>query len=124
MGGDPKVLAVLDEVRANHVIRWLDAAEWPARDEVTQLAVRGWFGSLEEIALASTTSPVPRDSVVELLVEGLIADLDRADRSGCQGMGQWGMPDQEHVVGVPLRRLPGWLKGFAARHGAWSARSR
>lgn len=31
------------------------------------------------------------------------------------------MPDQEHVVGVPLRRLPGWLAGFAARHGAWSA---
>ena len=31
------------------------------------------------------------------------------------------MPDQEHVVGVPLRRLPGWLAGFAARHGEWSA---
>ncbi len=31
------------------------------------------------------------------------------------------MPDQEHVVGVPLRRLPGWLEGFAARHGDWSA---
>jgi len=31
------------------------------------------------------------------------------------------MPDQEHVVGVPLRRLPGWLEGFAARHGTWSA---
>lgn len=79
-GGDPKVLAVLDEVRAGHVIRWLDAAEWPARDEMTKLAVRGWLGSLEEIALASTTSPVPRDSVVELLVQGLIADLERADR--------------------------------------------
>jgi hypothetical protein len=31
------------------------------------------------------------------------------------------MPDQDHVVGVPLRRLPGWLAGFAARHGEWSA---
>lgn len=31
------------------------------------------------------------------------------------------MPDQEHVVGVPLRRLPGWLAGYEARHGAWSA---
>ena len=31
------------------------------------------------------------------------------------------MPDQEHVVGVPLRRLPGWLEGFAARHGQWAA---
>ena len=62
------------------MIRWLDAAEWPARDEVTQLAVRGWLGSLEEVALAATTSPVPRESVVELLVEGLIADLERAGR--------------------------------------------
>lgn len=31
------------------------------------------------------------------------------------------MPEEEHVVGVPLRRLPGWLEGFAARHGPWSA---
>jgi hypothetical protein len=31
------------------------------------------------------------------------------------------VPDQAHVVGVPLRRLPGWLEGFAARHGAWEA---
>jgi hypothetical protein len=31
------------------------------------------------------------------------------------------MPDQEHVVGVPLRRLPGWLEGFSARHGEWAA---
>jgi hypothetical protein len=31
------------------------------------------------------------------------------------------VPDQEHVVGVPLRRLPGWLDGFAARHGEWDA---
>jgi hypothetical protein len=42
--------------------------------------VRGWLGSLEEVALAATTSPVPRDSVIELLVEGLLADLDRANR--------------------------------------------
>ena len=79
-GGDPKVLAVLDEVRSGHVIRWLDAAEWPARDEVTQLAVRGWLGSLEEAALAATTSSVPREVVVELLVQGLLADLERAGR--------------------------------------------
>ena len=89
-GGDPKVLAVLDEVRANHVIRWLDAAEWPARDEVTQLAVRGWLGSLEEVALAATTSPVPRESVIELLVEGLIADLERAGRLNARQSGPVG----------------------------------
>ena len=79
-GGDPKVLAVLDEVRASHVIQWLDAADWPVRDEISQLAVRGWLGSLEEVALAATTSPVARETVVELLVEGLLADLERATR--------------------------------------------
>ena len=72
------------------MIRWLDAAEWPARDDVTQLAVRGWLGSLEEVALAATTSPVPRDSVVELLVEGLIADLERAGRLRSPGDGTVG----------------------------------
>jgi hypothetical protein len=35
---------------------------------------------LEEVALAATTSPVPRESVVELLAEGLVADLERAGR--------------------------------------------
>ena len=30
------------------------------------------------------------------------------------------MPDPAHVVEVPLRRLPGWLEGFAARHGPWT----
>jgi len=79
-GGDPKVLAVLDQVRANHVLRWLDAAQWPRRDEVTQLAVRGWIGSLEEVALAATVSSVERTILVDLLVEGLLADLQRAAR--------------------------------------------
>jgi hypothetical protein len=31
------------------------------------------------------------------------------------------VPDEAHVVGVPLRRLPGWIEGFATRHGAWEA---
>lgn len=79
-GGDPKVLAVLDEVRTAHVLRWLEAADWPDRDEVTRLAVRGWLGSLEEVALATTVSPVPREAAVDMLVEGLLADLARARR--------------------------------------------
>jgi AcrR family transcriptional regulator len=79
-GGDPKVLAVLNQVRADHARRWLEAAEWPLRDELTQLAVRGWLGSLEEMALAATESAVQRESVVDLLVEGLLDSLRRASR--------------------------------------------
>lgn len=77
-GGDPAVLAVLDEVRTNHTLRWLDAAQWPQRDALTQLVVRGWLGSLEEVALAASASGVPRDVVVDQLVAGLLADLARA----------------------------------------------
>lgn len=77
-GGDPTVLRVLDEVRASHVLRWLDAAEWPVRDELTQLVVRGWLGCLEEVALAATDSRVPPDVVADQLVAGLLADLQRA----------------------------------------------
>jgi AcrR family transcriptional regulator len=81
-GGDPKVLAALDEVRSAHVLRWLDAAEWPRRDELTTLAVRGWLGALEEVALAAAKSTASRESVVDLLVDGLLADLERAARIG------------------------------------------
>ncbi len=77
-GGDPSVLAALDEVRANHVLRWLDAAQWPRRDSLTRLVVRGWLGALEEVALAAPDCDVPREVVVEQLVEGLLADLERA----------------------------------------------
>jgi len=86
-GGDPKVLAALDEVRSAHVLRWLDAAAWPDRDEVTLLAVRGWLGALEEMALAAAASGVPRSTVVELLVSGLRADLERAADLARDGAG-------------------------------------
>jgi hypothetical protein len=86
-GGDPKVLAALDEVRSAHALRWLEAAGWPARDELTTIAVRGWLGSLEEVALAASTSPVPRSDVVDLLVGGLQADLARAELIGAPGGG-------------------------------------
>jgi AcrR family transcriptional regulator len=79
-GGDPIVLAALDEVRAEHVDRWLEAAAWPARDPLTRLSVRAWLCSLEEVALASATIPVPREVVVEMLVEALLDDLRRAGR--------------------------------------------
>ncbi len=83
-GGDPRVLALLDDLRSSLVGRWLDAAEWPDRDPLTQLAVRGWLGTLEEIALAADSSGQPRSLLVEHLAEGLRADLERARRLGRQ----------------------------------------
>lgn len=85
-GVDPQVMAELDDVRGALVGLWLDASEWPVRDEVTELAVRGWLGALEEVALvAAAGSPVPRESVVELLVQGLLADLELAGRIRAAG---------------------------------------
>lgn len=80
-GVDPQVLAELDGVRVALVELWLDAAEWPHRDEITALAVRGWLGALEEVALVTAAgTDVPRQSVVELLVQGLLDDLELARR--------------------------------------------
>lgn len=79
-GGDPRVLAMLDDLRASLVERWLVAADWPAREPLTLLAVRGWLGSLEEVALAvaSDSSPVERATAGELLVAGLWDALHRS----------------------------------------------
>ena len=80
-GVDPRVMAELDEARSALVGLWLDAAEWPVRDDLTRLAVRGWLGALEEVALvAAAGTDVPRPSVVELLVQGLLGDLRLARR--------------------------------------------
>ena len=81
-GGDPAVMAALDQVRAEHVVRWLEAAGWLARDELTLLAVRSWLASLEEIALVAATASVPRPALVELLVRSLLAELELAGELG------------------------------------------
>jgi AcrR family transcriptional regulator len=81
-GGDPRVLAMLEDLRSSLVQRWLDAAEWPERGELTRLAVRGWLGALEEVALAAPAGGQPRAVLVEYLAEGLLADLRRATELG------------------------------------------
>lgn len=81
-GGDPKILALLDELRSSLVSRWLEAAQWPDDDPLTRLAVRGWLGDLEEVALNFDSYGVPRESAVELLIAGLLEKLDRARRMG------------------------------------------
>ena len=108
-GGDPKVLAALDEVRSAHALRWLEAAGWRARDELTTIAVRGWLGSLEEVALAASTSTVPRSDVVDLLVGGLLADLARAQRLGSTAHAEDSPGAERATAGAPSRaaRAPG-----------------
>ncbi len=113
-GGDPQVLAVLDQVRTQHVLRWLEAAEWPLRDDVTQLAVRGWLGSLEEVALAATTSSVRQEVVVDLLVAGLRSDLERARELGC-GPGPAAVRSHRPAAGSPGKGSAG--TGGAAASG-------
>lgn len=81
-GGDPKILALLDELRSSLVSRWLEAAQWPVDDPLTRLAVRGWLGHLEEVALNFDSYGVPRESAVELLMANLLENLDRAQRMG------------------------------------------
>lgn len=86
-GGDPKVLSLLDDLRSQLVVRWLDAAGWHTRDRLADLAVRGWLGALEEVALSLDGSGVARESAVELLASGLLADLHRARRISAQDAG-------------------------------------
>jgi AcrR family transcriptional regulator len=99
-GGEPQVLEILDAVRASLVELWLDAAEWPVRDDLTRLVVRGWLGSLEEIALVVARSGVPRAAAVELLVGGLLDDLRRASALEATGTGA-STPRRESPAAVP-----------------------
>jgi hypothetical protein len=44
------------------------------------VAVRAWLASLEEVAFVAATSELPRPALVELLVDGLRAELALAGR--------------------------------------------
>jgi AcrR family transcriptional regulator len=67
-GGDPKVLELVDAIRASLVPRWLAAAEVADADARTVLMVRGFLASLEEVALVWDRVSVPHDEVVDGLV--------------------------------------------------------
>lgn len=89
-GGDPAVVAILGDIRASLVPRWLAAA---GVDDVTprqRLAVRGFLAALEEVALVWSVAAddiadgdvlamqgVPRDDVVADLTAALFHALER-----------------------------------------------
>lgn len=80
-GVGPSVMSELERARAALVGLWLEAAEWPLSDDITQLAVRGWLGALEEVALvAAEGTTVPGPEVVEVLVRSLLANLEIAEQ--------------------------------------------
>jgi AcrR family transcriptional regulator len=92
-GVDPVVMGELERARAALVGLWLEAAEWPHSDDITQLAVRGWLGALEEVALvAAAGTEVPGPVVIEVLVRGLLADLEIAAQLAPDRLGS-GAPD-------------------------------
>ncbi len=74
-GGDPKVLATLDGVRASLVPRWLEAGDVASRQPATELLVRGWLAGLEEVALAWDPTQVAEDQLADLLVASFFAQV-------------------------------------------------
>lgn len=70
-GGDPAVIATIDELRTALIPVWVAAAGWPeetADDPVVALLVRGWLVGLEEVALAWDPTGVPVAELTDALV--------------------------------------------------------
>lgn len=72
-GADPRVLAVLDELRDALVRRWLVATEQPDSSALTRLLLRGWLAGLEEVALAWDPDEVDLDTLADALVRSFDA---------------------------------------------------
>lgn len=75
-GGDPAVIATIDELRTALIPVWVAAAGWPpqtAEDPVVALLVRGWLVGLEEVALAWDPAAVPIAELTDALVGTFLA---------------------------------------------------
>jgi AcrR family transcriptional regulator len=77
-GGDPAVLAILDELRWALVPTWLEAAGMTAEgsgepDAATRLIVRGWLVGLEEVAMVWDPAQVSQQELVDRLVDSFFA---------------------------------------------------
>lgn len=75
-GGDPAVMATIDDLRTALIPVWIDAAGWPpatAEDPLVALMVRGWLVGLEEVALAWHPDQVPLTALTDALVDSFLA---------------------------------------------------
>jgi AcrR family transcriptional regulator len=75
-GGDQRVVGLIGEIRDSLVPKWLAAADWPDRDPLARLVVRGWLVGMEETVLAWDPDSVPRDLLVSHLTRSLFAELE------------------------------------------------
>lgn len=75
-GGDPAVIATIDELRTTLIPVWVAAAGWSPQtteDPVVALLVRGWLVGLEEVALAWNPAAVPIAELTDALVGTFLA---------------------------------------------------
>lgn len=74
-GGDPAVMATIDELRTSLIPAWLEAVGLAPEDadEVTRLMVRGWLVGMEEVALAWDPVEVPRAELTDALARAYLA---------------------------------------------------
>ena len=75
-GGDPAVIATIDDLRTALIPVWVAAAGWPpatADDPMVSLLIRGWLVGLEEVALAWNPRLVARSDLTDALVRSFLA---------------------------------------------------
>lgn len=75
-GGDPAVIATIDDLRTALIPVWVAAAGWPSatgEDPLVSLLVRGWLVGLEEVALAWDPQQVPLADLTDALVDSFLA---------------------------------------------------
>lgn len=79
IGADPEVAALLEHTRATFVSRIASQVPSDLLGALPALALRGWVGLVEAVALDWITSrPVPRDAVVQLCATLLFQTLAAA----------------------------------------------
>lgn len=79
-GGDPAVIATIDDLRTALIPTWVEAAGWPpeaAEDPMTALLIRGWLVGLEEVAMGWDPASVDRARLTAELARSFLAIMGR-----------------------------------------------
>lgn len=79
-GGDPRVVALLAEIRDSLVDKWLEAADRGDPGPLARLVVRGWLVGMEETVIAWDPKVVDREQLVDHLTTSFLAELDLTSR--------------------------------------------